>query len=225
MRCGVTFMMIGLASLLAPIWEQEALADTARGGCFRTAPSVVGCQWQRIEVREEMPADRPASRESVPPPPGMRWDVYPVLVQHPEMLMCLSSETRLVSSSAPASTWAANPGPRGFLMMCPGQEGESQDLARATQIAHQGWAEAVLPAPDPHIAPGRAITGLGAYLETRGQLSFTFERPTELGQLVIEAMSTYHVDWGDGTTSGPHRHEGEPWPDGRIMHVYRDVGA
>ena len=39
------------------------------------------------------------------------------------------------------------------------------------------------------------------------------------------ATGKYYVDWGDGTTTGPHSVEGGPWPDGQITHEYIHIGA
>jgi hypothetical protein len=39
------------------------------------------------------------------------------------------------------------------------------------------------------------------------------------------ASGSYTVDWGDGTSTGPHKFEGKAWPDGRITHDYIDVGS
>ncbi len=83
-----------------------------------------------------------------------------------------------------------------------------------------------LPEPEPYIAPGRAITGLLAYLETRGTTAHTYTEPdTPFGALSIVATGKYYVDWGDGTSTGPHSDEGGPWPDGRITHEYIHIGA
>jgi hypothetical protein len=88
------------------------------------------------------------------------------------------------------------------------------------------WKNVPLPKPQPFIAPGRAITGLLAYLETRGTTTHTYSEPdTPFGPLTIVATGRYYVDWGDGTHSGPHSREGEPWPDGQITHQYINVGA
>ena len=88
------------------------------------------------------------------------------------------------------------------------------------QIAALAWQQAALPTPNPKIAPGRAIVGKPAFLETGGQLHFSHREHTPLGELHIEATGRYHVDWGDGETTGPHSVEGKPWPDGEIKHVY-----
>ena len=65
-----------------------------------------------------------------------------------------------------------------------------------------------------------------AYLETRGTTIQTYTEPnTPFGPLTVEATGKYYVDWGDGTTTGPHSAEGGPWPDGTIKHEYIHIGA
>lgn len=112
---------------------------------------------------------------------------------------------------------------------CPVQAGsprESAPVETPSMIAMRYWEQVRLPKPDPYVAPGRAITGKIAYLETRGVVTRTYTNPTTVyGQLVIVASGSYEVDWGDGTTTGPHSYEGGAWPEGRITHVYRDVGS
>ena len=78
-----------------------------------------------------------------------------------------------------------------------------------------------LPEPDPKVDPGYAVTGLRSYLETGNATTHSFEPiSTVLGPLSITATSTYSVDWGDGTTTGPHASNGGPYPDGDITHIY-----
>jgi hypothetical protein len=109
---------------------------------------------------------------------------------------------------------------------CPAQPqagGQARQLSPA-EYAARFWQDVPLPSPQPHIAPGWAITGKLAYLETRGQLAHSYTRDTPIGLLSVNATGRYYVDWGDGTTTGPHG-EGGPWPDGRITHEYIDVGV
>lgn len=87
------------------------------------------------------------------------------------------------------------------------------------------WEQIPLPRPAPAIAPGRAITGKLAYLETNGELAHAYAHSTVLGPLNIVAHGSYTVEWGDGTTTGPHSFEGKPWPDGQITHDYLNVGS
>jgi len=88
------------------------------------------------------------------------------------------------------------------------------------------WQEVPVPSPQPHIAPGRAITGLLAYLETRGSTTNTYtEADTPFGPLTVTATGRYYVDWGDGTHTGPYSREGQPWPDGQITHEYLHIGT
>ena len=91
-------------------------------------------------------------------------------------------------------------------------------------VARRYWEEIALPTPRPQIAPGRAITGKLAYLETNGETRHVYTNSTVFGPLQIVATGTYTVDWGDGETSGPHALEGKPWPDGQITHEYQTVG-
>lgn len=92
------------------------------------------------------------------------------------------------------------------------------------QIAALAWQRAPLPTPSPTIAPGRAIVGKQAFLETGGQLHFSHRESTPIGELRIEATGRYYVDWGDGERTGPHSVEGKPWPDGEIKHDYQRAG-
>jgi hypothetical protein len=87
------------------------------------------------------------------------------------------------------------------------------------------WQEIPLPEPKPHIAPGRAITGKLAYLETGGKTTDTYSSTTPVGPLTVDAVGTYEVDWGDGAKTGPYTIEGKAWPDGQIIHQYIDVGT
>lgn len=92
-------------------------------------------------------------------------------------------------------------------------------------IARRYLEQIPFPQPHPSIAPGRAITGKHAYLETNGDLVRTYINNTVLGTLSIVAHGAYTVDWGDGQTTGPYGFEGRPWPDGRILHDYMNVGT
>ena len=106
--------------------------------------------------------------------------------------------------------------------VCPSQAAEQVD---PVVYALRFWREAPLPKPRPHIAPGWAITGKYAYLETNGERAHTYTSNTPFGPLVLHATGRYYVDWGDGTKDGPYDFEGGPWPDGRITHTYIDVGT
>jgi hypothetical protein len=103
---------------------------------------------------------------------------------------------------------------------------DASEPETATTFAMRYWQSVPLPKPQPYIAPGRAITGMFAYLETRGATTHTFTEPdTPFGLLTVVATGRYYVDWGDGTRTGPHSAEGGPWPDGKIKHEYIHIGA
>ena len=80
------------------------------------------------------------------------------------------------------------------------------------------------PAPKPYIAPGKAITGLRAFLEPRSPTTVSDVRPTPLGDIQLSATGVFYVHWGD-TRTGPHPGPGGPWPTGNISHVYTDRGV
>ncbi len=78
--------------------------------------------------------------------------------------------------------------------------------------------------PRPAIAPGYMLAGKTAYLETNTKLTDRFLHATPLGPLVIDAVGELHVDWGDGTRSGPLKDVGRPWPHGTITHSWTHTG-
>jgi hypothetical protein len=109
--------------------------------------------------------------------------------------------------------------------MQPRTPGDPAPVETPSMIAMRYWEQVPLPKPAPRIAPGRAITGKLAYLETNGAVAHTYTNPTTIyGELVIVASGSYEVNWGDGTTSGPHAFEGKAWPEGRITHDYLVIG-
>lgn len=111
---------------------------------------------------------------------------------------------------------------------CPEQPrapGEVAPIETRAMIAARIWERMPLAQPKPFIAPGRAITGKLAYLETRSQVNQGYSSDTIFGQLNIVATGSYTVSWGDGATTGPHAYEGKAWPSGQITHDYIDVGA
>ena len=97
----------------------------------------------------------------------------------------------------------------------------------AEQAAFAFIYEYVTPSPDPYIAPGFAITGKRAYVETRGPLQHEpAARETELGLLTVrfEAVG-FTVDWGDGTPATEHESPGLAWPQGTAVHTFQHMGA
>ena len=104
---------------------------------------------------------------------------------------------------------------------CPNQPAPPAGAEETPEsIAARYWETIPLPRPKPSIAPGWAITGKLAYLETNNETTHTYTNGTTIGPLQIVATGTYYVDWGDGQTSGPHRVEGKAWPEGEITHEY-----
>lgn len=95
------------------------------------------------------------------------------------------------------------------------------------EVAFAFVREIVPPGPDPWIAPGYALTGKPAFLETRAPTSTDHLYDTPLGPLEVALhASAFGVDWGDTTSHGrgPFTAPGRPWPDGTARHTYTDVG-
>ena len=108
---------------------------------------------------------------------------------------------------------------------CPPSASEASSSAVTPyELALGHWARIPLPRPRPAIAPGRAITGKLAYLETAGQTTHVYRADTVFGLLEITAAGSHYVDWGDGETTGPYATEGTPWPNGNITHEYGVTG-
>jgi hypothetical protein len=173
-------------------------------------------------------ATTPVVRESgaSSTPSNVRWDPYSIIDTLPDGSPCWGTEYRPRPVDSVPDPWATSimaSGSGEVYPLCPPAAATARQSA--TAVAMRAWEEVPLPAPKPHIAPGRAITGKLAYIETRGQTEFTFTKETGVGTLQIRAKGRYTVDWGDGETSGPHSAEGKPWPDGEITHGYISVGS
>lgn len=94
------------------------------------------------------------------------------------------------------------------------------------QVAVSFWRQADLPVPQPHVAPGWAITGKTAYLEANAEQTAQFEWAIPgFGVLVVDAQAELVVDWDDGRGPQSYDSAGGPWPDGDVTNVYGDVGV
>jgi hypothetical protein len=195
------------------------------------------CTWQTMESSDGSQhtslTGRPPSGGSSP---QKRYLPYDKLTTAPDGQPCMTTgyheEGTVPTDGVPANP--AYPQPYIYANLAesyapcpeqPRQPGQPAILETPSMVAARYWERIPLPKPRPTIAPGRAITGKLAYLETRGQTTDVYTSNTVLGALSIVATGYYTVDWGDGTTSGPHRYEGKPWPDGQITHEYQDVGT
>lgn len=106
---------------------------------------------------------------------------------------------------------------------CPLAEGEPSEEEAISRFV----ATVPMPAPEPHIAPGRAITGLGAYLETGVDQDTVGPIVVDVlaGRVTIEPRATVaEVDWGDGSEPRTYQGQAGPWPDGEVVYVYAERG-
>ena len=77
--------------------------------------------------------------------------------------------------------------------------------------------ETLAPKPILTIAPGWALVGRYAYLETNGNLTFTNNNQVIAWTC---AVATSTANWGDGTTQTINRTTTGPWPNGSARHAY-----
>ena len=108
--------------------------------------------------------------------------------------------------------------------LCPRTEAPTTSAAAT---AAEYWSlrlRDALSRPKPTIAPGYMLAGKTAYLEANTRMAERFEHATPLGAMLIDAVSQLHVDWGDGTTTGPFADAGGPWPKGTITHAWTHAG-
>lgn len=227
---------VGTASFDVPI--AAAAGQACRGSDSATAIDCGGDKSSTALV------DQPVLGSSSKPStsgPAKKYEFYDRLMTAADGKPCLTVGYREVGTAsadqAPAIPLPGTVNPiNGLYESCPatpvrlgepstGENGSSPVETRA-MFAARYWERIPLPKPQPAIAPGRAITGKLAYLETKGQLAYTYtnNNNTMFGALEIVAKGAYSVDWGDGETSGPYSFEGQPWPDGEITHEYIDVG-
>jgi hypothetical protein len=106
------------------------------------------------------------------------------------------------------------------------QEGQGDSPAAVAQAFIRTLG---IPAPEPRIDPGWALTGMPSYLEIMGQDGFSHvEEIDGFGRLEVTFEPTYfEVDWGDGTVEYiDDGRTGAPY-DGpeheQISHTYSDV--
>lgn len=172
-----------------------------------------------------------------------RWVAYYRLVYRPEGGTCVAVGWMRENGPTPPDAAVGTAGPNGVthwwdsgvgetVPPCPPEEDQPAPPGSSTEgvapglFAARYWETVPLPRPGPYIAPGWAITGKWAFLETRGTTTHSYTNPsTPFGALVINATGRYYVDWGDGTTTGPHSMEGKPWPEGEVRHIYTHRGS
>lgn len=213
-------LLMGLVILLTP---SLAFADSSgTGSCFN------GRLDESITCGGGFVVGQPGFADSKPPPAAAPSNApRPILVQfvaNGPAGPCIALGPPSPNANATVTTWFATLN----LPPCPATPVAPAPIDPQL-LAQNFWKTIPLPVPRPAIPPGYAITGMPAYLVTNSTTApAPYVFPTPLGQLRIIASGEYFVDWGDprgpGWT-GPFPFEGQPWPNGRISHVYDDVGS
>lgn len=236
MRKLTALLIVTLAQLSAVPPAQAALPDCAESAVFDAAECLEkAVQMAGLRGSSQRVSSSAGGGGGNSAGPTKSYHPYDRLTTGPDGEPCMttgySEEGTVPTDGVPANP--ANPQPFIYANLaesyptCPEQPrapGQPEPIETATMIVARYWERIPMPKPQPSIAPGRAITGKLAYLETNGAVTHRFETDTVFGRLEIRAQGSYTVDWGDGERTGPHSFEGSPWPDGRITHEYRDIG-
>ena len=112
---------------------------------------------------------------------NIRYYSYDKITTGPDGQACVTTGYAQ-EGTTPSDLFSSDPVTRNILDIhglpleyppCPAQPsrpGQPIQVETASMIARRVWEHVLLPHPQPSIAPGRAITGKLAYLETRGQV-------------------------------------------------------
>jgi hypothetical protein len=198
--------------------------------------TAIDCGGEKTTVvpLNQTPTNRGSSSRSSTP--AKKYLPYDRLTTGPDGEPCMTTGY-YEEGTSPTDGVSANPAnPQPFIYTnladsyppCPQAPRQASDPAPVEtprMVAARFWEQVPLPKPAPSIAPGRAITGKLAYLETNGEITHTYTNDTTFGPLHIVAKGSYSVDWGDGETTGPYDIEGRPWPNGEITHDYVNIGV
>lgn len=140
---------------------------------------------------------------------------------------CVTEVAAVLGSAEEAEAANRSSGQRDWVLppVCPSGVETPFVLPSPEEVALEFWRQVQLPAPAPAIAPGFAITGKTAYLESNAQPTAPFRFDTPLGPLQIDASAQLSVDWGDGRGPVAYDSLGGPWPDGEVTNVYGDAGV
>jgi hypothetical protein len=101
-------------------------------------------------------------------------------------------------------------------------QGAQFDLAWYLNFARD---QAKPPAPTINIAPGFAIPGLKAFLETGGDNTYASSANWVDGPVGWNCtIATSAINWGDGEVTKFNRSDTGPYPDGDVHHIYDEPG-
>jgi hypothetical protein len=228
--CSVCLVLLASPGISSGDEQPAGLGGQSDPGCERSQSGA------EINCHDESAGATAGSSAPATPAPlssETRYVAYDSLVTGPDGSPCVTTAWRpeggISSNEAPSHVPEGGPtvGTEDNSNLyytyapCPDQPAPPPGAQESPEsIAARYWETIPLPRPDPYIAPGWAITGKLAYLETNGELSHTYTNNTVSGPLEIHAVGSYYVDWGDGESSGPYTREGRPWPDGEITHEY-----
>ena len=220
------FISIGCIAAFLGGWLSSAHAEPSVqvGG---EGDTLIGNAQQRVDDRRHRPSTPSNSSDAVTPPKtsvyqsALRWSpeqqtvCLDVMQVEGEIDSFLNVNQELAAYEFGLAT------PVCYLSQLP------PTTLSPGAAAQMVWRDQMkLPPPQPYIAPGKAITGLRAFLEIRGPRTATQSFNVFGYALTINATATsYDVDWGDGSWSRGLTSSGGPWPHGDVRHVYTTQGT
>lgn len=163
------------------------------------------------------------------PRPEVFYGDFPALVTRPDGSFCIRVVRRPYSEFETAAEYEVRQEQRWMELtrryqLCAGTPPPARSPAAQAADYWRVLGEDLLPRPVPRIQPGFMLAGQLAYLESGSRLAVSFQHPTPLGLLVVDAASEVWVDWGDGgAVEGPFDDVGAPWPAGRITHYWTET--
>jgi hypothetical protein len=180
---------------------------------------------QRERARPTQPTTRPVSTGPSAPPPLTMVSTSLGLRDDGSRCVNLFSVPGSPTSREAMGAEARALGQIAEYGYCPTSPLQDLPQVSADVAAEHLWREQVnLPSPTLTIAPGRAVTGLRAYLEIGGAQTSRHGPMGAFGYAItITTSSTYDIDWGDGTVVTGVASQGGPYPDGDVHHVYQRV--
>jgi hypothetical protein len=224
-------MLAGLVGVLLGAGVPTAPRAMA-GGCYALVlqQDEVVCYDRAGHVVSRTPVVAPSPGQP-PPDPSTLVDIPFLTPGLPDGSLCIA--TAVVSVPGGPNSALAAEAEQAWLRLlrtyhlCPGATSPGPSV---TAFAEAFIRTIALPVPRPRIAPGSAITGKRAYLETRSTLTPPdVVQPTPFGPLDVAITGEYFVHWGDeadlGEFAGPFETEGHAWPDGTITHTWDRAGT
>jgi hypothetical protein len=198
-----------------------------------------------VTFAAEVEFRQPSQSTRSPTAPPLSWASHPTWAQMPDGSnggICVGTRWVAAEEQSDANALAAEGNQYFFnlwsnllsfnvdgmdpTLVCPAAEADPLPLV-VVRDAVEELVRGQLPRPVLEIPPGRALTGMPAYLVTNHELAHVESYNISIGAFPVgvdvAATGMTTVDWGDGTV-GTYDVAGTPYPDGQVHHTYQETG-